>query len=124
MTIITKTLRELTYGSHPEHFPEFVNLFKDHHDWLHNGYAVITQAVANLKSTLRSGGTVGGVSIFMPCPKAQKEPVLRPTVCVIFFGWEYRGEAGEPDHAGPDPSCPCASGNATNRDQAQAWLEV
>ena len=74
MTTITKTRRELTLWSHPDHFPEFVNRSKDHHDLLHNGYLVITQAVASLKSTLRSGGTVGGVSAFMQFPQSRRSP--------------------------------------------------
>ena len=88
MTTIAKTLRELTSWAHPDHFPEFVTRSKDHHDLLHNGFLVITMAVANLKTTLRSGGTVGGISASMPVPEVQKEYFLRPTVALYTSVWD------------------------------------
>ena len=87
MTTITNTLRELTSCCHTDHFPEFVNRSKDRHDLLHNGYLVITQVVANLKTTLRSGGTVGVVSASMPFLKEQKEYTLRATVSLYASVW-------------------------------------
>ena len=77
-----------------DHFPEFATRSKDHHDLLHTGFLVITMAVANFKTTLLSGGTVGGVSASMQFPREQKEYVFRPLVSsyTSIFGtqWESR----------------------------------
>ena len=66
---IAKTMREMTSWVHPDHLPEFVRRSKDHHDLLHNGFLVITMAVANLKSTLLSVGTVG---VYLPRCNSRK----------------------------------------------------
>ena len=88
ITTIAKTLRELTSWVHPDHVPEFSKRSKDHHDLLHNGYLVITMAVANLKTILRSGRTVGGVVASMQFPQEQKEYLLRPTVASYPSVWD------------------------------------
>ena len=56
---------------HPDQISTFTQRSKDHQDFLHNGFLVMTQAVANLKTLLMSGGAAGGVTTSMSFPKQQ-----------------------------------------------------
>ena len=58
---------------YPDHCAVFTQRSKDHHDLLHNGFLVMTQAVANLKMLLMSGGVAGALTANLPFPKLLKE---------------------------------------------------
>ena len=58
----------------------FVKRSKDHHDLIHNGFLALTQAAATLKTQLKSGELVVGITGSLPFPKEQKEYFLRPNI--------------------------------------------
>ena len=73
---------------HPDHFNTFCERTNDHHDLLHNGFLLLTQAAATLKTQFMSGGIIGGVTGKLPFQKEQKEYFLRPTVTSYASVWD------------------------------------
>ena len=84
---VTKTYKQLHAWMHPDHFSVFYGRSKDPHDLIHNGFLALTQAAATLKTKLKSGESVVGITGKLPVPKEQKEYFLRPTVASYTSVW-------------------------------------
>ena len=88
ITTISKTQRQLSAWMHPDHFSSFLNDKMDHQDLLHNGFLLLTQVAATLKTQWVTGAIVGGITSAMPFPKEQKEYFLRPAVLCYTSVWD------------------------------------
>ena len=88
ITITAKTMRQSNAWMHPDHFSTFTMRPKDHQGlFFHNGFLIIPQAVAHLKTHLLSGGSARGIVANMHFPKGQKEYVLRPNGASYISAW-------------------------------------
>ena len=75
---VTKTYKQLHAWMHLDHFSVFCGRSKDHHDLIHNGFLALTQAAAKLKTKLKSGELVVGITGKLPYSK-ETEGVLPST---------------------------------------------
>ena len=84
---VTKTYKQLHAWMHPDHCCVCCGRSKDYQDLIHNGFLALTQAAATLKTKLKSGELVIGITGALPFPKEQKEYVLRPSITSYSSVW-------------------------------------
>ena len=84
---VAQTYKQLHAWMHPDHFSVFCGRSKDHHDLIHNGVLALTQAAATLKTKLKSGELVIGITGALPFPKEQKEYFFRPNITSYSSVW-------------------------------------
>ena len=77
---VTKTFNQFHAWMHPDHFSVLCKRSKSHHDLIRNGFLALAQAAAALKTQLKSGELVVGITGSLPFPKEQKEYFLRPNI--------------------------------------------
>ena len=84
---VTKTYKQLHAWMHLDHFSVFCGRSTDHHDLIHNGFLALIQAAATLKTKLKSGELVVGITGKLPFPTEHKEYFLRPNITLYSSVW-------------------------------------